>query len=304
MKCFYHSADLDGKCAGFWVKEFAKRSDDYGFELIGINYGQEFPFDKINKGEMVYIVDYSISPDEMRQLLNITEFVIWIDHHKTAIEKYKDFEYDIRGIRHDGIAGCMLTYGYLRYVLDTGWNVNANLFMIEKYIKSAPMFTKLIADYDVWTFEYGDDTKAFQLGLQSEENSPESDIWLNMEYGNLILKGRAMIQYRDSFAESYCKHKGFETEFEGYKCFAINLAMCGTEHFKSVDNGTYDVFIGFSYNGEDWNVSLRSAKENVDVSEIAKKYGGGGHRSASGFNTKELLFKRVDKEDKENMNGI
>ena len=31
-------------------------------------------------------------------------------------------------------------------------------------------------------------------------------------------------------------------------------------------------------------VSLRAHHEDSDVSEIAKKYGGGGHRKAAGFN--------------------
>ena len=67
----------------------------------------------IRKDEQVYIVDYSIIPDEMRELLNITKDVTWIDHHKTAIEKYKEFEHEIRGVRYDGVSGCMLTYCYM-----------------------------------------------------------------------------------------------------------------------------------------------------------------------------------------------
>ena len=50
----------------------------------------------------------------------------------------------------------------------------------------------------------------------------------------------------------------------------------------------YDMFIGFSYNGKGWNYSLRSTK--VDCSQIAMKYGGGGHKGASGFNADKLLF--------------
>ena len=38
-------------------------------EFIPINYGMEFPFEKIRPNEQVYIVDYSIMPDEMRKLL-------------------------------------------------------------------------------------------------------------------------------------------------------------------------------------------------------------------------------------------
>jgi nanoRNase/pAp phosphatase (c-di-AMP/oligoRNAs hydrolase) len=31
----------------------------------------------------------------------------------------------------------------------------------------------------------------------------------------------------------------------------------------------------------------------VDVSEIAKRYNGGGHKGASGFQSKELPFKKL-----------
>ena len=38
MKCFYHSADLDGQCSGAIVK--LARPD---CELVGIDYGDPFP---------------------------------------------------------------------------------------------------------------------------------------------------------------------------------------------------------------------------------------------------------------------
>ena len=47
------------------------------------------------------------------------------------------------------------------------------------------------------------------------------------------------------------------------------------------------------------SISLRSKKENVDVSEIAKLYGGGGHYHASGFGIKNgnenILISLVNK---------
>lgn len=32
-----------------------------------------------------------------------------------------------------------------------------------------------------------------------------------------------------------------------------------------------------------WSYSLRAANDDVDVSKIAVKYGGGGHKGAAGF---------------------
>ena len=61
------------------------------------------------------------------------------------------------------------------------------------------------------------------------------------------------------------------------------------KELKALNEEEYDMFIGFSYNGKSWNYSLRSTK--VDCSQIAMKYGGGGHKGASGFSADELIFK-------------
>lgn len=296
MKCFYH-IDFDGKCAAFWVKQLAKHVDCYNKEFIPINYGMEFPFDKIKEGEQIYIVDYSIMPDEMRRLLKITENITWIDHHKSAIERYTDFEIPIRGIRYDGIAGCMLTYCWLRHMTHEGFGEpkKFNILMTE----DAPMFTKYIADYDVWTFEFGDNTKYFHMGLQLYDTNPNDEIWsgfagifVDKITNDIIEKGKVIIKYRDNFAKEYCHSKGFETEFEGYKVYAMNIGLAGSDWFQSIDDGSYDILIPFSYNGKykTWSYTLFS--KTIDVSLIAKKYGGGGHKGAAGFNAEKLLFEK------------
>ena len=53
----------------------------------------------------------------------------------------------------------------------------------------------------------------------------------------------------------------------------------------------------YSVNGSRTSFSLRSMDDRTDVSTIATKYGGGGHRNASGIivmNSIELPFKLVD----------
>lgn len=293
MICFYHS-DEDGKCAAFWVRELARHYDEYKQAFIQINYGMEFPFKSISQNEQVFIVDYSIMPEEMEELLKITKDVTWIDHHISAIKRYENFDCNkIKGIRYDGIAGCMLTYCYLKHMTCGG------IGKIKKFdismMEYAPMFTKYIADFDVWKFEYGNDTKAFEMGLNLYDLEPDSEIWYwffgtngRRMINDVINKGKILLEYRENWSKEYCKHKGFEVEFEGYKCFAINLAMVTSDNFNSVDQDKYDIFIGFSYDGKLWSYSLRSTK--VNVSEIAMKYGGGGHPGAAGFNTDKLIL--------------
>lgn len=294
MKCFYHN-DSDGKCAAFWVASNVRIHDKYNDMPVfqEIDYRTKFPMETIRKDEQVYIVDYSISPDEMRELLNITKDVTWIDHHKTAIEKYKEFEHEIRGIRYDGVSACMLTYCYIHHMTARGEG-EIKPFDISM-TEDAPMFTKLIDDWDVWKFNYGDDTRYFQIAFNAYDFSPCADTW-DMFFDNdgeqtLIEQGKIMIQYRDNWAKNYMK-LGFETEFEGHKCFAVNLGCCNSEYFKSLPEGKYEILIPFVFDGNVYTVSLYST--TVDVSEIAKKYGGGGHKGASGFQIKELPFKKLE----------
>ena len=296
MKCFYHN-DADGRCAGFWVYYCAGLSDvNDNAEFIEMSYEKPFPMDIIRPDEQVYIVDYSISPDEMRELLKITKDVTWIDHHKTAIEKYEGFEHDIRGVRIDGIAACMLTYCYL-HRMTVGGLGEIRPFDI-RMTEDAPCFTKLIADWDVWKFDYGDETRKFVTAFNAEDFRPKSTNWHRFVDDNIdrnaelvmIGWGATMIRYRDGWAKECLKRFGFETEFEGLKCFAVNLGNCNSEYFKSLPEGKYDVFMPFAFNGEKWTVSMYSTTH--DISGICKKYGGGGHAGAAGFQCKELPFKK------------
>lgn len=292
MKCFYHN-DADGKCAGYWVCNRALLTKAANCEFIEMSYEKPFPMNSIKPDEQIYIVDYSISPNEMRELLTITRDVTWIDHHKTAIEKYKDFEYGIRGVRYDGIAGCMLTYCYLHHMTEGGIGV-IKPFDISM-TNNAPYFTQLIADWDVWKFEFGDATRKFITAFNSYNFYPESPEWHRFSCGTssefmMINEGAYMLKFRDGWAKGYLERFGFEVDFEGLKCFAVNLGNCNSEYFKSLPEGKYDALMPFAFNGEKWTVSMYST--TADVSVACKKHGGGGHTKAAGFTCVELPFRK------------
>lgn len=265
MKCFYHG-DLDGKCAGFWVKE--KYSE---CEMNEINYNQEFTLPRIEEDEKIFIVDFSIDPEEMQELLRRTKNVIWIDHHISAIKKYKDFPFEIKGIRKDGTAGCVLTYNYLY--------PDAELNMMTVYI----------GDWDTWTFKYGEDTEYFKMGMESHLTSPDSKIWSEAlrNTGKIIEEGKIINRYKKVYYQEYIDNYGFEVEFECHKCIACNAGKASSKLFDSL-NKNYDIMMPFVFDGEQYTVSLYSKK--VDVSKVAEKYGGGGHTGAAGFICDELPF--------------
>lgn len=289
MKCFYHN-DMDGQCAGLWVYLSVGINDEYNFEseFIAIDYKDKFPMESIRPNEQIYIVDFSISPDEMRELLSITKNVTWIDHHKTAIEKYKDFEHPIRGVRIDGIAGCVLTYAYIHHMTQRG---DGEIKPFDSsMLADLPLFTKLVGDRDVWDWHFGEQTKYFYAGLQLYDTSPSSDIWceaLTKGTGKFEKQGMVVEQFKKIQREYLIKSYSFEVELEGYKGVACN-SKDSSELFGNLIE-QYDFVSPFVFDGKQYTVSLYSNK--IDVSEIAKKYGGGGHKGAAGFQCKDLPYK-------------
>lgn len=280
MKCFYHN-DMDGKCAGAIVYKFYKLDRDYTeetceeCEFISINYKDDFPFDTIKPCETIVIVDFSLQKlGDFEKLLEITDNVIWIDHHKTAIEKYGNL--NLRGIREVGTAGCELTWRF--------FYPNTPI----------PEVVKLLGDYDIWAFKFGNTTNQLQTGIRLYDTNPESDNWLRwLDTGyrpqEEIEAGEIVLKYRNNYYTDLIKSWSFFTEFEGYKVVACNAGSASSQLFDSVSED-YDIMMPFVFDGKQWTVSLYTTKPEIDVSEIAKKYGGGGHKKAAGFQCKELPF--------------
>lgn len=279
MKCFYHN-DADGRCSGHIVARHYKGL--YGpDDFIEITYGDEFPFDIIKDNETVYIVDYSIEPEEMERLLEITEDIIWIDHHITTIQKYKDFPKDIPGFRVVGVAGCVLTWLYFNKpdVLD----VKPIVFEPEEL----PDPIKYIGDRDVWTWKYGDDTLHFCSGAELHDMHPLSCDWITLfeNIKEVMQEGLVVERYKRQKNKLYINEFGFTRKFEGHTANIVNVGQVDSKIFDSLEN-LEEIQIMYVYTGKYYKVSIRS--QTVDVSKIAVKYGGGGHKEAAGWECEEL----------------
>ena len=108
-------------------------------------------------------------------------------------------------------------------------------------------------------------------------------------------KGSTVLDYIKQNNASYIKATCFETKIDGLKCLAVNKALTNSQLFESVwDNTKYDAMITFYWHKSFWTVLLYTDKECVDVSVIAKKHGGGGHKQAAGFQCGELPFNMID----------
>lgn len=277
MKVVHHN-DMDGRCAGFIVKHFVQMASGSipSPEFIEMDYDRKFPFEQVGIGERVFIVDFSLELEGMKKLLQITDDVHWIDHHGSSIRKYDNWDgKEIKGLRDEGAAGCVLTYKYC--------------YRLFKYKRAryVPIFIQLIGDRDIWAWKYGQRTKLFHRGLLAEDTSPESDVWYDAwkATGKFERNGVPIERAFAQQAQEIFKRGGFWTEFCGHKCFVVNSTLQSSEYFEQfVPDAT--VWISFRYTQGCWSVSLYSLQ--VDVSKIAEKFAyngrrGGGHKGAAGF---------------------
>jgi oligoribonuclease NrnB/cAMP/cGMP phosphodiesterase (DHH superfamily) len=213
VKVFYHN-DPDGWCSAYWVRKHLE-NEGISFtesDFIEMNYDKEFPWEILTSGEQVFMVDFSLNdPMNMALLARDYDFT-WIDHHASAIEKmsivYRD--YKLKGVRYDGISGCMLTWIYL---------ISGKHFYTDEHIQSAPLFTQYIHLWDTWQWKNEDyskqcDIESFITRIVASNNASNPlSIWWNaiddVECATrnielLVEEGRAMIAFRDGYGKICC----------------------------------------------------------------------------------------------------
>ena len=277
MKCFYHSADLDGHCSGALVKrEFSD------CEMIGINYGEKFPWERLTyEGEVVFMADFSLTIEDMMRLAK-TVCLVWIDHHVTAIDEAKERGFDPDGLRRDGIGACQLVAEYL-------------------HPQDIPYAVRLLAEYDVWNHS-NVDTLPFQYGMRFEKSTlPENqDLWVPLFSRKAIFydifdQGKLILEYEKRQNAKKCHSLSFESVLyvgdRAYRALCCNAGMVNSMLFDSMyDLSRHELMIAFYRRNHLWAVSLYTTKEGVHCGEIAKIFDGGGHRQAAGFVIKTLPF--------------
>lgn len=284
----YHRADFDG----IFCREIAKKFLPDA-ELLGWDYGDPTPdvTGMFGMDITLYILDLSV-PDLMTH-----PKLIWIDHHKSAIETYPA---TIKGYRIDGVAACRLAWQWFLAWKANGrdergeWNgaIPGKSQFIEREV-SEPEAVRLAGEYDIWD-KRDPNAELFQHGLRSRDLTDE--IWKSLFSDNgvftishLLESGKA-IQYASTKSnESIIKEIGFDLDFEGLKFLACNHARYNSHLFTAGLRPDHDACFGFKWTGKEWSISLYHApgKEHHDLSLIAKKYGGGGHRGACGFRIKD-----------------
>lgn len=291
----HHSADFDG----LFCCEIARKFYGDKAEYLGWDYKDSSPVVSPNVREIIML---DISIDALMGDPRLT----WIDHHKTAIDKYPA---SIPGYRIDGVAACRLAWQWFigsegRWQFDWPLPLTKDEYVDRKV--SEPYAVRLAGEYDTW--DKRDPTaELFQHGLRSQELTSEA--WddlltVGVEHGlhepataserriSELLRAGEVVQFTSrEAAKRTCENGAFSLHWEGLHWLALNSGG-NSLTFESAEKPEHDGLLMFRWATDRWLVSLYHAKAHTehDLSAIASKYGGGGHRGACGFNCKTLPF--------------
>jgi uncharacterized protein len=294
----HHSADFDGLFCREIAKKFLPDADIIGWDFT------DKPLEIPPEG-LIYILDL---PADRVFGVNIAESgagiftlpfdrIVWIDHHKSSIESHPQ---NVPGYRIDGVAACRLAWQWFTHPTNPtprrDPDGNALLPLKEEFVArkvSEPYAVRLAGEYDIWD-KRNPDAETFQFGLRSQELTELTWELLLINDGSadplvesMLTNGRLLQRYQQQTDAGVVNGRSFMVEFEGLKFLALNTARCNSLTFaaKDIPATGHDALMGFYFNGRKWAFSLYHAKHKteIDLSLIAKKYGGGGHRGACGF---------------------
>jgi len=265
----YHGQCTDG-FGGAW-SAWKKLGDSADY--FGASYDNGPPKGLTNKE--IYFIDFVYSRPVMEDLKQKNKRIVIIDHHKTAQDKLDIANDKLFDINH---SGAVLSWQYFHPD------------------KSIPIILKCIEDRDIWRWKVEDskeilayfDLFDFDFKIWNEIIEQfDHDESLKLEFKK---NGQLLLRQWTSLCEDMIKEESTIVEFEGYKTYVINAP-----HIFASDLGNIlskklpPLAIVWQQNKEgNIGVSLRS-DGSVDVSEIAKKYGGGGHKAAAGLRIESLL---------------
>lgn len=294
----YHSADYDG----IFCREIARKFLPDA-ELIGWDFSDP-PLMAIHPGfnQSIYVMDLPIDKPFGMSAKSLPDWVFtsvtWIDHHKSAIESHPK---EIPGYRIDGVAACRLAwqwFGEHAIANRTGEAVRLpeKQAFVDRIV-SEPLAVRLAGEYDIWD-KRDINADTFQYALRASPITPvgwaalfdDDKAFVNQ----LLVDGRTCQRYAQSIDADLVTHKSYRMKWEGLNFLVLNTGRFNSLTFSALDkpNTGHDALLGYMFNGKVWTVSLYHAKHrtDLDLSTIAVKHGGGGHKGACGFTCAKLPF--------------
>lgn len=262
----YHSNCFDGTGSGFSAWKFF---GDIATVYREVSYG--YPIPEMPDATEVLILDFSYPRKEIEALANKVPLTV-LDHHKTA---QQDLEPLIRTEGRPEIGKPIVIFDMTRSGAKITW----------EYLHQTPPppLIEYISDRDLWQFKLPD-SKLVHDALVSYPK--DFRVWDSLDVEKLKVEGVTCKRLYDSLVKNICDSSWIGT-LDGHKVPMVNTTIAWSEVGQELlaRNPDYPFAVSFTVFQDQMMYSLRS-RPDFDVSAVAKRFGGGGHKNAAGMKIK------------------
>jgi oligoribonuclease NrnB/cAMP/cGMP phosphodiesterase (DHH superfamily) len=269
--CIYHGNCADGFTAAWAVKEAVGWGAIDYFAAVHGNPPPDVT------GRHVVIVDFSYKRPVLIEMAKKAKSIRIIDHHKTAMEDLKDLSFEPE------LEGCAVEvmFDMERSGAGITWDVFHPL-------EDRPVLVNYVEDRDLWRFNLPH-SREFSAALFSHDYDFRT--WSHIAKQVAEAEGFARFVAGGEAIER--KHHKDIGELLGVTqrtmvIGGLEVPVANLPYTMTSDAGHKmaqgQPFAACYWDTPDGRVfSLRSADDGMDVGEVAKGYGGGGHMRAAGF---------------------
>jgi len=263
MIVIYHSNCLDGFAAAYIA---SLRYPEATF--FAAQYGDPPP---CVDGQDVLIVDFSYSRDVLLDMWTRTRTLRVLDHHKTAEASLAGLDCCTFDLAR---SGAMLIWDHLFAGVP------------------APLLVSYVQDRDLWLWKlpHSREVSAYLWTIpRIFESWALARGRIETDMDAVVKLGAFALRVSDEYVESHVPRAG-RVEIDGHVVPCINTTFAVSELVGELAQGHPFAAGWFQRDDGRFVYSLRSREpSDVDVSAIARKYGGGGHARAAGFTLACLL---------------
>jgi len=222
------------------------------------------------KGKTVVCLDFSYDNATTKRLISEADNFYVIDHHKTAMINLNDVSNTYFDMNHSG--------AYLSW----------KFFHPEKEV---PRLIKYIEDRDIWKWElpYSKEFSTFFYTVPFEFD--EYDNYLDDSViDDAQESGSHIVAYTKAAISRIIKNPAMR-KLGGKSVAVVNTSQWVDEIGNALAvKCDFAVIWRYDHKLNDTHVSLRSFHDDVDVSEVAKRFGGGGHKKSAAFRLPHDVF--------------
>lgn len=223
------------------------------------------------KNKDIYLLDFCYDAASMRKLLKNNKKLVVIDHHITRKDESK---ISIERLFRINNSGAVLSWRFFHPMA------------------KIPKLLLFVEDIDLWkmkVYKSGAIMAAVDLYPMSFRSWDKMALEMETSSGRkkYARQGETVLDYNRKMADKLIHLQATPVVFENKKSLAVNSPVLESEIGNSLVKMGAEVGIVWNIkNGGRLKVSLRSNPHKIDVSKLAERFGGGGHKSAAGFTIK------------------